>query len=318
MSYASIIQRLPQELRPTMFELIETVEQNMRAQYAVRREDFDSLRASVQDLVEGQRQTNQQVAELTEAQKQTSQQVAELTEAQKQTNQQVAELTEAQKQTSQQVAELTEAQKQTNQQVAELTEAQKQTNQQVAELTEAQKQTNQQVAELTVAQKRTEETVHQLVVSQTRFETELGKFGGRQLESLYRERAPAYFGRILRRIRVINYQDLEETLEQHLSEDEQDDVRLLDLIVRGRPKTDANAPEVWLAVEVSKTVDRYDVERAQRRAAALRQAGYLAVPTVAGEDTTRGGDELARLINVVMLQNGSIENWEAALAQVTK
>ena len=53
MSYASIIQRLPQELRPTMFELIETVEQNMRAQYAVRREDFDSLRASVQDLVEG-------------------------------------------------------------------------------------------------------------------------------------------------------------------------------------------------------------------------------------------------------------------------
>lgn len=253
MSYVSIIQKLPQEFRPVMLELVETVEQNMRVQYAVRREDFDNLRASVLDLAQAQQRTEQRVSELAEAQQRTEQRISELTEAQQRTEQRVHELTEVQR---------------------------------------------------------------QMLVAQTRFETRLGKFDGRQLESLYRERAPAYLGRILRRIRVISYQELEETLEQHLSEDELDEVRLLDLVVRGRPKITADAPEVWLAVEVSTTIDRHDVERAQRRAMLLRRAGYLAVPVAAGEEKTKGATELAATENVVLVENGLISHWEAALTQV--
>jgi len=47
-------------------------------------------------------------------------------------------------------------------------------------------------------------------------------------------------------------------------------------------------------VEVSAVVERHDVERAQRRAAALRCAGYRAIPTVAGEQVTAEAEEVAR------------------------
>jgi len=71
-----------------------------------------------------------------------------------------------------------------------------------------------------------------------------------------------------------------------------------------------------LAVKVSTSVDRSDVERARRRAAALRTAGYKAVAVVAGHDRTADAADRAAEAQVVVFQNGSIDNWDSALSQV--
>jgi hypothetical protein len=108
---------------------------------------------------------------------------------------------------------------------------------------------------------------------------------------------------------------IEEALEAHLSEDELDDLRLADVLVYGRPKLRPDVEGVWLVIEVSAVVDRNDVERAQRRAAALRKAGYPAVATVAGEERTEGAQEAASAARVLLLQDGMLQNWEEALGE---
>jgi hypothetical protein len=114
-------------------------------------------------------------------------------------------------------------------------------------------------------------------------------------------------------VRVVSFQEIEPDLDEHLPAEMVDDLRLLDLIVRGRDKERADLADLWLAVEVSTVVDRYDVERAQRRAAALRQAGYLAVAAVAGEQYTEGAEKAAQANGVVVMQNGTIQYWDEAL-----
>lgn len=87
----------------------------------------------------------------------------------------------------------------------------------------------------------------------------------------------------------------------------------LDLLVNGRPRHQPDAPEIWLAVEVSSVVDQGEVDRAARRAGLLRRAGYRAVPAVAGEQMTRGAEEAARSQNVALVQDGQVVFWDEAL-----
>jgi hypothetical protein len=69
-----------------------------------------------------------------------------------------------------------------------------------------------------------------------------------------------------------------------------------------------------LAVEISATVDQHDVEWAQRRAAALREAGYRTIPTVAGEEVAEEAQEAIRTGHLLVVQDGRSLHWEAALA----
>ena len=89
MSYAPIFQRLPEEWRLPMLEFAEAMEKNLRDQLAVRRQDFDDLKAVVHELAEAQKRTEGQlerlevvVHELAQAQKRTEQRVEELAQAQ--------------------------------------------------------------------------------------------------------------------------------------------------------------------------------------------------------------------------------------------
>jgi len=214
------------------------------------------------------------------------------------------------------VRELAEAQRRTEQRVDRLEVA-------VQELIEAQRRTEQRVEELAEAQRRTEEVVRQLVEFQIRaekrldrLETRMDAMWGEQLERRYRERAYAYFGQILRGAQAVAVSDLVAELEQHLSPEALESLLLLDVLVRGRAGRQPDAPEVWLALEVSAVVDRHDVERAQQRAALLRQAGYRAIPAVAGEEVTEGGQAAAREGAVLLVQDGRRQFWEEALAQV--
>ncbi len=197
------------------------------------------------------------------------------------------------------------------------------------------------VRELVEAQRRTDETVRQLVDAQRRIEVQfdamreevhrlvevvqaltdsvgglkdvVGDLKGKLLVLTYRDRVGAFFGPLLRRVRAVETVTLEDELEARLSPEEFKDVLLLDLLVSGRPRHLPEADEVWLAVEVSSVVDREDVTRARRRAELLRQAGFRAIPTVAGEKATLGAEDDAREYTVVTIQDGHAYLWAEAL-----
>ncbi|NUQ38636.1 MAG: hypothetical protein HUU23_12750 [Caldilineales bacterium] len=309
MNIASIVQRLPEELQFIMLELVEAVEQDMRAKLAVRREDFEALQAIVRELAEAQKDTERNVKELTQAQKRTEARVNDLIEAQKRTEARVNELAEAQKHTEARLERLETI-------VAELIEAQKRAEARlerleiiVAELIEAQKRTEARVNELVEAQKLTEVRIQKLT-------DRVAKNSGQLMEMNYRDKAYAYFGALMRNVRVISLQDLEPVLEKHLSEAEMRELLPLDLLVQGRPRRIRPQEDVWLAVEVSIVVDINDVRRARQRARLLRKAGLIAAPAVAGEQATSGAELAAQEDGVLLLQDGSNHYWEEALLAI--
>jgi hypothetical protein len=147
-------------------------------------------------------------------------------------------------------------------------------------------------------------------------DTRLAKHVGWGLERTYRDNAYGYLGHLLRNVQVVSVQEVEADVLQRLSYAEVADLIPLDLLIHGIPRQLPDAPQVWLAMEVSGVVDRHDVERAMQRAALLRKAGYLAIPAVAGEDATEGGELMARYEHVLLLQDGRRQFWDEALTQV--
>ncbi len=192
--------------------------------------------------------------------------------------------------------------------LAELIEAQKHTEQRVEELIAAQNTLTLQLAALT-------ERVDKIDMRLRRVEIRLDKVVDDHLEARYGRNAHSFVGRLLRNLKVLDSQELEERyLEAYLTDDELVDASLLDLRLGGRLRHHPDAPEVWLAVEVSAIVDLNDVERAQRRAALLRKAGLRAIPTVAGEEITEDAEAAAVASAVFVLQNGRRANWEQAVS----
>ena len=340
-----------EELAEAQRRTEERVEELAEAQRRTE-ERLNRLEETMAALAEAQRRTEQQVAALAEAQRRTEQRVEALAEAQRRTEERlnrleetVAALAEAQRRTEERlnrleetVAALAEAQRRTEERlnrleetVAALAEAQRRTEERlnrleetVAALAEAQRRSEERLSNVEERLSRAEsniflltEQVRALVMSQQKIVDELGSLKGRVLEIAYRDKAPAYFGRLLRRPRVVDPNELWEKLENQLTVNELDDVLLVDLIVQGRPRQQTEAEEIWLAVEVSAVVDEGDVTRARRRAALLRQAGYRAVPVVAGERATPGAEDEARQQKVAILQDGRSLLWNEALTAWT-
>jgi hypothetical protein len=116
----------------------------------------------------------------------------------------------------------------------------------------------------------------------------VGKLDGQAPESRYFSHVGAWFGKWLRRPRLVSPDDLpllEEGVETgRIDEHQVEQVRALDLIVLGLDRREPDRPETLLAVEVSVTVNPEDVERAAERADVLRRAGYRAFGFVGGEN----------------------------------
>lgn len=146
-----------------------------------------------------------------------------------------------------------------------------------------------------------------------KLEVKVARLDGRMLELLYHQKAPSYFGRWLRRVKVLDANEVLDAVEERLSESQIQELLLADLFVRGRARQRPDGPPIWLAIEISAVVDREDVNRAVARAALLRAAGLPALPVVAGESTTEGADAEAAAQCVAILQNGSGELWDEAL-----
>lgn len=145
-------------------------------------------------------------------------------------------------------------------------------------------------------------------VSLNRLEKRVGNLEGKMLEQEWRYKFPSKLGRILKRPQILSDAILEDTLDDYLSELEADDVRNLDLIITGRLKP--TQQEIWIALEISKTVDISDVERASRRAQLLNQTPYQTIPGVAGEEITDEASIMAETLQVLIIDNGRIRNTE--------
>ena len=120
MAYAEVFEAFPSELRLPIARLVDA----LKAEFEVRRADFEDLKAAVQGLAVAQARTEARVEELAVAQTRTEARLDRLAGA-------VEELTEAQKRTEHELAGLAEAQKRTEHELAGLAEAQKRTQDEV-------------------------------------------------------------------------------------------------------------------------------------------------------------------------------------------
>jgi hypothetical protein len=157
--------------------------------------------------------------------------------------------------------------------------------------------------------------MEQLAETQLRMGSDLEQLKGHNLEQCYRERAPAYFSRLLRRVHALSNDELVALLDAavtqgQLSEDEADEILQADIVVRGRHREDGT--EVYLVVEVSWGVGLHDVQRAVERAALLARLGTPSLPVVAGCWVTPEAQEPARALRVWQVTDGRVTPPEVA------
>ena len=271
------------------------------------------LEATVQELVEVQRRHEERLASVEERLASVEERLArleatvqELVEVQRRHEERLASVEERLARLEATVQELVEVQRRHEERLASVEERLARLEATVQELVGALKEVSSQVHELAQAVFRLTETV-------SRLEGTVGDIKGRLLEMAYRDRPYAYFGRLLRSIRVVPFTEIEDLLERSLSREEVDDLFQLDLLLRGRLKDHPERPEVWLAVEVSSVVDKWDVERARERAALLRKAGLRVVPVAAGLQALAEAAHKAEIEGVTLVTDGSITCWEQAL-----
>ncbi len=139
-------------------------------------------------------------------------------------------------------------------------------------------------------------------------EDRLSKVWGGFLEGRYRDRAHAYFGPVLSRIRVLSGEQLVQLLDEaleagRLSEADRRDLLLADLVLQGRRETQ----EVYLVAEISGLISEDDVRRALDRAQMLARAtDRLAIAAVAGETLPADVQVLAAQRGVWCITDGKV------------
>ena len=227
---------------------------------------------------------------------------------------QIEALTQRMERVEAQIEALTVRMDRVEAQIEALTQRMERVEAQIEALTKRMEQVEDRLGSVEERVGSLEERVGSVEDELVRVRNRLDDLTGKALEQYYRERAPAIFGRRLRRVRAMAIGQLAELITERLPGPEGDDLFEADLVVSGRLST-AEQPEVWVIIEVSATVDRFDVERAVRRATALRQLHPLVLPGVAGVRLTEGGRELASEAGVIVITDGKATGWEAALAR---
>ncbi|GIV84789.1 MAG: hypothetical protein KatS3mg052_1796 [Candidatus Roseilinea sp.] len=150
--------------------------------------------------------------------------------------------------------------------------------------------------------------VAELKADVTVLKTDVASLKGESLERKYRERPFVYFRRIVRKPKILTDGELDDLLSAALdngvlTEADVEEISRLDAVVRGRRLSDDCI--VYLAVEISAKIDRYDVERAVRRARLLEKLpGVVAMPVVAGEALTSEGAQTAKQVAAWTVTDG--------------
>ncbi len=239
--------------------------------------------------------------------------VRELAEAQRRTEQRLQELAEAQRRTEQRLEELAEAQRRTDERleafIASTEKRFRAVDERLAELAEAQRRTEQRLEELAEAQRRTEEALTRLTHTVADLSVRVSSLHGDALERRYREKAHAYFAKILRRLRVLSSQQLADLVDDaleagHLTWEERGALLLADVVAEGRTPEKERA---FLLAEVSATISQRDVDRARERADLLTRITKIPTwPVVAGEELAEGIRAYARSAGVWQVLDGHV------------
>jgi hypothetical protein len=108
--------------------------------------------------------------------------------------------------------------------------------------------------------------------------------------------------------------DLDEVLDARdagvISQHEFRRLQAADFVFRARDGKGADAPVVYPVLEVSRTVDLGDVQRAQDRAEILGRTGLAAIPVVGGRSITAEAREFAEKAGVAMVIDRDGESEE--------
>lgn len=141
----------------------------------------------------------------------------------------------------------------------------------------------------------------------------VAKLRGWALESRYRDRAAAYLGRKLAKLKPVVPTDIAAVRasdqQQQYSDEDWSALSDLDLLLKGQTLNGAGPRDVYVALEASAVVDLHDVPRAATRAALLSRAGLDVIPAVGGETILPAALEEARKSGVAVLTEGRISYW---------
>ena len=188
-----------------------------------------------------------------------------------------------------------------------LTERVDQLTQGMVQLTERMDQLTERMDQLTERMDQLAGRMDQLAESHLKVSQDVDWLKGSMLELRYKNRAPAYFGKIVRRTHVLSHDEMNDLIDQaesaeRISAEDADDLLEADLVVRGRRRADGQ--DVFLVVEVSWGIGVSDVTRAVRRARVLGRTGRTALPVVAGSWVTPDALAPARDMGVWQVTNG--------------
>jgi len=216
--------------------------------------------------------------------------------------QMMRELVAVQGRTEERMGQLTARVDGLTQQMAQLTSRVDSLTQGVIDLTQQMQQLTRRMDDLT-------QRLVEMADMQLRMGRDLEYLKGHDLERRYRERAPAYFGRLLRRVHALSNDELLTLLDTavgqgQLSEDEADEILQADVVVRGRHREDGTA--IYLVVEVSWGVGLSDVQRAAERATLLARLGTPTLPVVAGFWVIPEAQESAQSFQVWQVTDGRV------------
>ena len=255
-------------------------------------------RDAKRQMAESAARVDQLFAEVAESRRENERRMAE---SAAHVDQRFAEMAEAGREAKRQMAE---SAAHVDQRFAEMAEAGREAKRQMAE---SAAHVDQRFAEMAEAQRATEKQVAELTASMRESFIRHDRADGWLYEMLLAKRLPAYIGREIRRCRVIEVQDLIESLEPLLDDGvltvaDLDDLRRVDLVATGF--TDGEA--VYLVGEVSCTGDNEDAERAARRAAIVEKAGKRAIAFLACHQIGPAAAEFARRRGVRILERGNL------------
>lgn len=204
--------------------------------------------------------------------------------------------------------------------VRELAEAQERAEERLAGVEERLEGVEERLERLERTVANLAEAVHRLTaelgdlgLSHRRLATQVGEMRGEMLELRFRDRLPSYFGRQIRRVRTLTFDDIGDELEQALSPEELDEVLCADIIFGGVPRLHPELGRIVLVAEVSAVIDSDDVSRAAERAGLIRRAGFRSLPVVVGKTMTESARLSCDERHVIVAENGRIHSWEDAL-----
>jgi outer membrane murein-binding lipoprotein Lpp len=274
-------------------------------------ENMRQLTARVDQLTENMRQLTARVNQLTEDVRQLTARVDQLTVRVDQLTENMRQLTARVDQLTEDVRQLTARVDQLTGRVDQLAEDLRQLTARVDQLTEDLRQLTARVDQLTARLDQLTEEVRQLTRNVQNLTRQVGRLTqevGGFLEIKYRQHPYGYFGMILRRPRWVAGDELETLLDEALqagriSEKDLQVLMLTDLIVRGVRQ----GRTTWLAVEVSGTIDREDIQRALERAILLsRCVPDEVIPVVAGIHCPEDVRDGALRTGVWVIQDGQV------------